>query len=107
MTHQRREMRLVTMRGHNPLPGELLALPPRWVEDALCGEVDPETFHPKRGDDVEPAKRICAQCPVRLPCLAYGLEHEAESYRYGIFGGLTPQERRALTKQQRQNGKSA
>jgi hypothetical protein len=39
------------------------------------------------------AKRICARCPVKSPCLAYALGvHEA----LGIWGGSTEAERRQL-----------
>ncbi len=39
------------------------------------------------------AKAICAQCPVRRPCLEYALTiHE----QHGIWGGLTEHDRRQL-----------
>lgn len=37
------------------------------------------------------AKALCATCPMVEACLAQGMEME-----FGIFGGLTPQERKAL-----------
>ncbi len=39
------------------------------------------------------AKSICAGCVVRAECLDIGM-----SERFGIRGGLTPQERRSLRK---------
>jgi WhiB family redox-sensing transcriptional regulator len=39
------------------------------------------------------AKRICSGCPVRAECLIDALEHRHE---YGIWGGLTERERRAI-----------
>jgi WhiB family transcriptional regulator, redox-sensing transcriptional regulator len=35
------------------------------------------------------AKVICALCPLRAECLEYALRHPA---RYGIWGGLNPEE---------------
>lgn len=37
------------------------------------------------------AKALCAQCPVIAECLAIGMDCE-----FGIFGGLTPSERKVL-----------
>ena len=39
------------------------------------------------------AKSMCASCPAITQCLEYSLANECE---FGIFGGLTPQERKAL-----------
>jgi hypothetical protein len=38
------------------------------------------------------AKRICAVCPLIVPCRAYALENHE---KYGVWGGLTPRERSA------------
>lgn len=35
------------------------------------------------------AKRICEECPVRVKCLDYGLQHEP----WGIWGGFDERER--------------
>lgn len=45
---------------------------------------------PKR---IAQAKALCAQCPITEKCLQYALDIEVE---FGIFGGTTPQERKAL-----------
>lgn len=39
------------------------------------------------------AKKVCTGCPVRLECLADALDSRTE---YGVWGGLTERERRAL-----------
>ena len=39
------------------------------------------------------AKSICAACPVRQRCLEYAI---AADERYGIWGGLTKDERRTV-----------
>lgn len=59
----------------------------------------PDLFYPegesgreaRSGPQVEQAKRICRQCPLRTGCLKLGLTDP-----HGIWGGLTPAERRAL-----------
>lgn len=39
------------------------------------------------------AKAMCAECPAITKCLEYALDQEIE---FGIFGGTTPQERKAM-----------
>jgi WhiB family redox-sensing transcriptional regulator len=50
-------------------------------------------FFPGRGEAAEPARRICAVCPVRQPCLDFAVSH---GITHGIWGGLTERDRRAL-----------
>ena len=70
--------------------------PANWRDLALCIEVDPEIFFPEKGESVIPAKRVCAACEVRAECLQYALDH---GERYGVWGGLSERERRALAHQ--------
>lgn len=42
-------------------------------------------------NQVEKAKKICKGCPVIKECRAYAIVNQIE---YGIFGGMTPFERR-------------
>jgi WhiB family redox-sensing transcriptional regulator len=64
-----------------------------WQERARCGQHDPEIFFDPRVRAERKAKSICAQCPVRLDCLAWALSVRAE---FGIWGGLNGKERSAL-----------
>lgn len=41
------------------------------------------------------AREVCAACPVRLECLVDALDH---AISFGVWGGLTERERRALTR---------
>jgi WhiB family transcriptional regulator, redox-sensing transcriptional regulator len=50
-------------------------------------------FFPGRGEPAEPARRICARCPVRQPCLDYASSH---GIMHGIWGGLAERDRRVL-----------
>ncbi len=47
--------------------------------------------------NVREAKKICAGCPVKEQCLEYGLTH----VEYGVWGGLTANERRTLNRKRR------
>lgn len=68
-----------------------------WQDSARCREEDPELFFPN-GDSgpnlltIEKAKNICRACPLLEAC---GRWADAERVEYGIFGGLTEQERKA------------
>lgn len=72
--------------------------PVDWFSAAACRAEDPELFFPPttRGPSVVQAARaksVCAGCPVRVRCLNLALENGLD---YGIFGGYTEHERRAL-----------
>ncbi len=45
------------------------------------------------GVAVEEAKSVCRACPALRACLAYAVRNEA----HGVWGGMTPVERRRLT----------
>ena len=45
--------------------------------------------------DIELAKAICATCPVQQECLDFALKTRQE---FGIWGGTTEDERRALAR---------
>ena len=72
--------------------------PVGWAASAACQGLDPELFFPvttqgpARGQ-AEEAKAVCAQCPVRQPCLEFALETGQNS---GIWGGTTEDERRTM-----------
>lgn len=64
-----------------------------WMADALCAQTDPEAFHPEKGQvqDTRAARAVCLNCPVREQCLEFAL---ASGDEFGVYGGLTPHERR-------------
>lgn len=68
-----------------------------WQEEALCAGSDTEAFYhdawEKREDELQYLKRMCRNCPVIDSCLEYALETNEV---YGIWGGMTPNERRLL-----------
>lgn len=53
-------------------------------------EDEPE---PDRTARVDAAREVCADCPVRLPCLAYALRARPAA---GVWAGLLPEEIAAL-----------
>lgn len=66
-----------------------------WTERALCAQTDPEAF-PEKGGSTREAKKVCESCPVRAEYLDHALGYEE---RFGIWGGLSERERRALKRQ--------
>lgn len=70
--------------------------PDSWREDALCRQIDcGDIFFVDKGESTQPAKAICALCPVTAECLAYALERDE---RFGVWGGFSERERRQLTR---------
>lgn len=64
-----------------------------WRLSANCAQTDPELFYPEPGESLDPARKICASCPVAKECLNWALKHEEW---YGVWGGLSEKQRRNL-----------
>lgn len=64
-----------------------------WAQEALCAQVDPDTWFPDKGGTTKPAKQVCRGCSVRRACLQYAIENDLQ---FGVFGGLSGRERRKL-----------
>jgi WhiB family transcriptional regulator, redox-sensing transcriptional regulator len=69
-----------------------------WMARGACTAVPPSTFFPSDGSGVEVARRICAGCPVKEPCLEYALAHRVD---HGVWGGASERERRRILKRRR------
>ncbi len=54
------------------------------TERLPCRRADPELFFAESPADVELAKSLCVDCPVRTACLAGALER---SEPWGVWGG--------------------
>jgi WhiB family redox-sensing transcriptional regulator len=65
------------------------------MDDALCAEIGTDVFFPDHGESRWPAKRICDLCPVKRECGEYAV---ALNINHGVWGGLTPQDRRRIRK---------
>jgi len=66
-----------------------------WVSKALCRTADPDELF-VQGAAQRKAAVICRHCPVMQQCAADALDNQVE---YGIWGGMTERQRRALLKQ--------
>lgn len=64
---------------------------PEWFAHAACTGVDPELFHPSRGESTAEAKAICRRCGIRSACLEWAM---ATHQQFGIWGGLSEQQRK-------------
>ena len=69
-----------------------------WMADGKCRDFDPAIFFPNDGIGVQAAQRICAECPVRTPCLEYALANHVD---HGVWGGTSERERRRILRQRR------
>lgn len=83
-----------------------------WLDRAACARIeDPDVFFPNAAAGEHygrTAKWICRRtCPVREECLTAALDHEVgkpAEERWGIWGGLTPQQRANLDPRRRGRG---
>jgi WhiB family redox-sensing transcriptional regulator len=69
-----------------------------WMARGNCAHEDPATFFPSDGVGVEIARRICATCPVKEPCLEHALDSRID---HGVWGGCSERERRRILKRRR------
>lgn len=77
---------------------------PDWTELAACNGVHIDVFYPSDegsgGEELwTTARRYCAGCPVARACLREALAEELTRpvrMRFGMRGGLTPDERFAM-----------
>lgn len=80
-----------------------------WRHLAECLDEDPELFFPIGNTgpaliQIEQAKSVCRRCPVLQTCQSWAL---ASGQDFGVWGGLSEDERRALkrrTARQRRAG---
>jgi WhiB family redox-sensing transcriptional regulator len=69
-----------------------------WRDHAACRDADADLFFPvgTMGPalrQIDEAKRICWTCPAQAACLDWAMEH---GITWGVWGGTTEEERRAL-----------
>lgn len=66
--------------------------------EAACAGIGVESFFEDEETgtflNLQAVKKVCAFCPIQDTCAEWGIHHE----KYGIWGGLTPHERRELRK---------
>lgn len=67
-----------------------------WRLEAACRNTDPNIFVPAEGANdgirvYKTAREFCANCPVTQECLDYAVRMQI---KFGMWGGLTPKQRR-------------
>ena len=76
---------------------------PDW-EGAACLTTDPDLFFDSHYRAVYLAKKICETCPLIEMCAEYAMTNP-EMAEYGVWGGMSESERRALRKKAPQSRK--
>jgi WhiB family redox-sensing transcriptional regulator len=71
------------------------APPDSWQREAACYGIDPDLFFPTSEEEAGDALDFCSACAVRETCLSWALKN---GERYGVWGGLTEQQRRRITR---------
>ncbi|SFB61090.1 WhiB family transcriptional regulator, redox-sensing transcriptional regulator [Amycolatopsis marina] len=71
-----------------------------WRISASCRDTDPDGLF-VRGAEQNRAKLVCMGCPVRTECLAEALDNRID---FGVWGGMTERERRALLRRRPEVG---
>jgi WhiB family redox-sensing transcriptional regulator len=93
MSRERARVDILLARGRN---GEDMS----WHERAACaGAPWPDAWFPavlNHRRQWDEARAVCNACPVRTECLDYAL---AADEREGMWGGLSPEERKRLRKE--------
>ena len=55
-----------------------------WMGQGKCKDMDPAFFFPSDGVGVRLAQNVCADCPVKAPCLEYALALHCDSFHDGL-----------------------
>lgn len=67
-----------------------------WRSQANCTSVDTEAFYDTEESNMKKqAAKYCSSCPVQNQCLYTAI---AIDERYGVWGGLTPRQRKILNR---------
>jgi len=75
-----------------------MALGEEWQERGACRGIRVEFFFPPVDQEADEAKAVCSMCSVQDACLEFAI---SAGERFGVWGGLTPQERQALVSQRK------
>ena len=77
-----------------------------WMDHAACathaarlGKEAVDWFFPEAGSGrgtYDTGRAICAGCPVRAECADYAINGDGSWRYHGLWGGLTPDQRRQL-----------
>ena len=81
-----------------------MGLDQEWQEHASCRRLPVEVFFPLVEQEADDAKAVCQSCVVKDPCLEFAIEADE---RFGVWGGLTSDERRLLVSKRRARARAA
>jgi WhiB family transcriptional regulator, redox-sensing transcriptional regulator len=84
--------------GAMPQGGSTVDWEQDWSRRAACKGANPDELF-VQGAAQNRAKLVCQGCPVRTECLADALDNRVE---FGVWGGMTERERRALLRRRPQ-----
>ncbi len=72
-----------------------------WQKSALCRGADNEIFFPinMKPTRFNEAIEICLRCAVKDQCLNFALSFDEQDDKWGVYGGLTPNQRGRLRDQ--------
>ena len=78
-----------------PIDLPVVAPPPGWRRRAACLDADTSLFFGGDYDSANAVHEFCRWCEVRTECLQHAL---ATDEPYGVWGGLTPRQRRRVAR---------
>jgi WhiB family transcriptional regulator, redox-sensing transcriptional regulator len=87
--------RTTSSSTHGSVQGAAAEARIAWVSQARCRASDPDELF-VRGAAQRKAAVVCRHCPVIAECGADALDNRVE---FGVWGGMTERQRRALLKQ--------
>jgi hypothetical protein len=74
--------------------GELALELPGFFTKSACVSSNPSIFDGETIADILIAKKICGECPIQVLCRDWA----SKTQEYGVWGGLTPLERKKYAK---------
>jgi WhiB family redox-sensing transcriptional regulator len=67
---------------------------PAWHVEAACRGRGVNQWFPEQGESLEPARVVCASCPVRAECLQAGMDEA-----HGVWAGTSAVQRRKVRRE--------
>lgn len=78
-----------------------------WQDFAVCQGMDPGMFYAAElsgsDTDYDPARAVCASCPVQTDCLEHAL---ARPEKFGMWGGVSAEGRRKIRRNRQRNARA-
>lgn len=81
--------------NHAPTDGACKGYPVQWWFPVLSNHIS-VAVRKETKENIQNAKTLCLMCEKKIQCLTYSLSWE----QYGIWGGLTENEREVMRREQ-------